>query len=151
MKGVLSRIILKDEFLFNGTVEQLEEKLRFQNNQKFRIEWVDYQSFKFLSNFSLGTMMVKFNPGFADGIKGYAQLIETESSKTKVSLRTKIRIELYFFLAVMLIAIIAVLVSEEVFPLWMLWLTPLGLLWFWFVYRMQEQILFSKLKNYLTK
>lgn len=85
MNEVFTWIVLKDEFFFNGTIEQLEEKLRFQNNQKFRVEWIDYQSFKFLSNFSVGTIMVKFNPGFADGIKGYANLIETESGKTKTS------------------------------------------------------------------
>lgn len=150
MNKVFPWIVLKDVFFFNGTIEQLEEKLRFQNNQKFRVEWIDYQSFKFLSNFSVGTIMVKFNPGFADGIKGYANLIETESGKTKVSLRTKIRIELYFFLAVMVIAIIAALASEEVFLTRALWLTPFGLLWFWFVYRIQERILFNKLKSYLS-
>lgn len=150
MNQVFSWIVLKDEFFFNGTIEQLEEKLRFQNNQNFRVEWIDYQSFKFLSNFSVGTIMVKFNPGFADGIKGYANLIETESGKTKVSLKTKIRIELYFFLAVMVIATIAASASEEVFLTWALWLTPFGLLWFWFVYRIQERILFNKLKSYLS-
>ena len=151
MKGVLSRIILKDEFHFDGTVEQLGEKLRFQNNKKFRVEWIDHQSFKFLSNFSLGTLMVNNNPGVVEGIKGYAQLSQMASGKIKVSLTTKVRIELYFFLAVMLIAIIAILVSKDSFPTWMIWFTPLGLLWFWFVYRMQEHILFNKLKNYLTK
>ncbi|BFP40581.1 hypothetical protein FGF1_14260 [Flavobacteriaceae bacterium GF1] len=151
MKGVLSRIILKEEFLFDGTVEQLGEKLRFQNNKKFRVEWIDHQSFKFLSNFSLGTLMINNNPGVVEGIKGYARLSETAYGKIKISLTTKVRIELYFFLAAMVIAIIAVLGSKDNFPIWMIWLTPLGLLWFWFVYRMQEQILFNKLKNYLTK
>ncbi len=66
MKGVLSNITLKDEFLFDGTIELLGEKLRFQNNKKFRVEWIDHQSFKFLSNFSLGTLMVNNNPGVVE-------------------------------------------------------------------------------------
>ncbi len=151
MNKLQSRLVLKEEFLFNGTVELLREKLRFQNDKKFRVDWIDHQSFKFLSNFSIGTLMVNYNQGVVEGIKGYAHLSETASGKIKVLLRTKIRIELYFVLAAMVIATIAAFVLKEEFPIWMLWLTPVSLFWLWFVYRMQEQILFNKLKNYLTK
>lgn len=87
-----------------------------------------------------------------EGIKGFVKLTEIESGKTKVEMKTKIRIELYFFaLVFFVIIIITGLLDEKSWPLWIYGLLPIGLLWFWWVYRIQEKGLFKRFKKYLSK
>ncbi|MBC7000855.1 hypothetical protein [Cytophaga sp. FL35] len=74
-----------------------------------------------------------------------------ENGKTKVDLTTKIRIELYLFTLIFLIIIIAGLISNETLPFWIYGLLPIGLVWFWWVYRVQEKGLFKKLTKYIEK
>ena len=109
---------------------------------------MDDSTFKFVSNFSLGTLIINYFP--VEGIKGFAKLSELENGKTVVEMRTKIRIELYFFLVISITMIAVGLFSKESWPIWSFALFPLGLLWFWWVYRIQEKGLFKKLKKYLS-
>ncbi|MEP0212484.1 MAG: hypothetical protein ABJD66_04685 [Cellulophaga sp.] len=151
MNKLLESTLLKDEFIFNGTIDHVNEKIRFNNNKKFRTEWTEYNKFKFLSKWSLGTLYVTGFPNAVEGIKGFAELKKIGETKTKVELKTKVRIELYFFLILMISISVIGLITQSDFPSWILLLIPFGLLWFWFVYRVQEKILFNKLKNYLTE
>jgi uncharacterized membrane protein YobD (UPF0266 family) len=89
-------------------------------------------------------------PTAIDGIKGFAELKNIEGNKTKVELKTKVRFELYFFLIILTVICAAGLATQSDFPIWLLLLIPVGLLWFWFVYRVQEKMLFKKLREYLT-
>ena len=76
--------------------------------------------------------------------------MEMRDRKTNVELKTKIRIELYFFSLISIIMIAVGLFSNESWPKWTFALFPLGLLWLWWVYRMQEKTLFAKLKKYIN-
>lgn len=149
MSEILSPILLKDHFIFNGTINELHEKIRFDNNKKFRTEWSDYNKFKFVANWSIGTLIVRGWPNAVEGIKGFAELKEIGENKTRVELTTKVRVELYFFLVIFTFIIIIGLATESEVPKWLPLIVPVGLLWFWFVYRLQEKALFAKLKNYL--
>jgi len=151
MNELLDPILLKDEFIFNGTIDQLNEKIRLNYNKKFSTEWSEDNKFKFVSNWSIGTLMVRGFPNAVEGIKGYAKLKKIDNNKTKVELKTKVRIELYVFLIIMTIIIPIGFIFEKDFPNWMILLLPAGILWFWFVYRVQEKMLFGKLKKYLTE
>lgn len=151
MNKFLEPILLKDEFIFYGSVDELKEKIKLDNDKKFTIEWSDNYNFKFLSNWSIGTLIVKGFPNAADGIKGYAKLKSFGENKTKIELKTKVRIELYFFLILMSLMIISGFFAEDDFPNWMFLLLPAGLTWFWFVYRVQERMLFNRLKKYLNE
>ena len=62
---------------------------------------------------------------------------------------TKVRVELYFFLAMFAFIYVVGLASETDIPEWFPLIIPVCLLWFWFVYRVQEKMLFARLKNYL--
>ena len=119
---------------------ELKEKIRFKKDRGFRLEWIDHSNFKFVSNFSLGTLRVNYIP--IEGIKGFAKLTEMKDGQTKVEMTTKVRVELYFFSVVFAIIIAAGLLAEKPWPLWVFALFPLGLLWFWWVYRIQEKGLF---------
>tara|TARA_B100000949_G_C13969566_1_gene320485 strand:- start:62 stop:520 length:459 start_codon:yes stop_codon:yes gene_type:complete len=150
MNELLKPFLLNDEFIFNGTIDQLNEKIRFQNNKKFRTDWIQYNEFKFFSKWSFGTLVITGIPNAFDGIKGYANLQQIGENKTKVELRTKVRIELYIFLVFIIFICVIGFIADSDFPSWILILIPSGLLWFWFVYRVQERILFNQLKNYLV-
>ncbi|WP_318344807.1 hypothetical protein [Flagellimonas baculiformis] len=151
MNGLLKKITLKKEFLFDGSIEELNEKLRIQNNQKFRVKWIDYKSFKFLAKFSIGTLIFRYTPSIIEGIKGYADLDEMETGKVKVTLSTKVRIELYIFLVIIIVGFIAALFVNKNIPIGLSLFTPIVLIWFWFVYRVQEKILFKKVETYLCQ
>ena len=149
MNKFLSAILLTDDFIFNGTIKELNEKIRFDNNKKFRTEWTDYNKFKFISKWSLGTLIIRGFPNAVEGIKGFAELKEIGENKTQVALTTKVRVEFYFFLAMFLFFYILGFLSDTEMPEWLPLLIPIGFVWFWFVYRVQEKLLFSKLKKYL--
>ncbi|MFD2588771.1 hypothetical protein ACFSQJ_17730 [Croceitalea marina] len=150
MNEYLSPILLKDELVFNGTIDQLNEKIRLDNNKNFRTVWIEYNKFKFIANWSLGTLIVRGFPKAADGIKGYAELKKIGENKTKVVLRTEVRIELYLILIILAIVTIGNLIIGQEFPVLIFLLVLAFTIWFWFVYRLQEKILFNKLKKYLT-
>ena len=150
MDEIISVIILKEEFDFRGSLNELTNKIRLNNNKKFTVEWEDKNKFKFLSKISIGTVIVR-GLSQPDGIKGYAKLTELSPNRTKVEMKTKIRIELYFFLILMTIALIGGVYTGANLPTWLPWLLPAGLLWFWIIYRVQEKLLFKSLMKYLTE
>ena len=150
MNGFLEPILLKEEFIFNGTIDELNERIRLNNDKKFRTKWSEYNRFEFFAKWSLGTLMFRGFPTAVDGIKGFAELKRIGENKTHVLLKTKVRIELYFFLIILTIMCVAGLATQSDFPIWLLLLIPFGLLWFWFVYRIQEKMLFKKLREYLA-
>src|SRR5690606_13879939 len=133
---------------FNGTPSELKEFIRFQEERDFRLEWIDNSTFKFVSTLSLGTLIVNYTR--VEGIKGFAKLMEMREGSTNVQLNTIIRIELYFFSLISIIMISVGLFSNESWPKWTFALFPIGLLWLWWVYRMQEKTLFAKLKKYIN-
>ncbi len=146
---MFDKILLKDSIEFDGTITDLKERLRFKNNRDFLLEWVDESNFKFVSNFSFGTLLVN-NGVPIEGIKGFAKLSEMKNGKTKVELITKVRIELYFFIAILSVLLVVGLFSEKPWPVWTFTFFPLPLLWFWWIYRIQEKGFFNKLKKYLN-
>jgi hypothetical protein len=150
MNEFLEPILLKEEFIYNGTVEELNEQIRLNNNKKFRTKWSESNRFEFFAKWSLGTLFFRGFPTAVDGIKGFAELKNIDGNKTQVHLKTKVRFELYFFLIILCIMCIAGLITQPDFPIWLLLLIPFGVIWFWFVYRVQEKMLFKKLREYLT-
>lgn len=148
---MIDKILLKDSFEFNGNISEFKEKVKLNRERKFELEWINHNEFKFLSNFSLGTLMVDGFPGAVDGIKGYGKIKEIKNGKTNIDLRTKIRVELYVVLFVLLFIFFCGYMAGENFPFWIYLLLPICLLWFWFILRMQEKRLFKKLKEYINR
>ena len=149
MTKLLEPILLKEIFFFNGSIDQLNEKIRLHNDKKFRTEWSEYDKFKFVAHWSFGILSLRGFPSRIDGIRGFAELSEFGENQTKVELKTEVRIELYFFLIISTLLCVIGLATQEDFPLGLFFIIPFGLLWFWFVYRMQEKVLFEKLRNYI--
>lgn len=151
MKSLVEKTLLKESFEFKGSLSELKEHIRFNRERKFRLDWVSDTEFKFLAKVSVGTMMLYYNPKSIDGIKGYAKLTEMENGKTKIEMRTKLRVEMYIIGFLFLLFLSIFLFSNKNLPFWILFLFPVMAFWFWFVYRFQEKRLFEKVKQYLIK
>ena len=150
MNQILDKFLLKDKIEFKGSVEDLKKKINESKGRKYDIEWISNSKFKFLSKWSIGTLMVKYNPRAVDGIKGYGNFDEKGNNKIEIHLTTKLRIELYFILGIFVFFFVGAIFMKEVFPIWIYFLLPICLIWFWFVLRVQEKSLFKKVKQHLS-
>lgn len=150
MKNIIEQVILKESIEFNGSIYELKEQIRFKEERKFYLEWISDKEFKALSKISVGTILVNGLPGKIDGIKAYVKLTQLNNGKTRVTLSTKVRIELYFFASIPILAITVGFLTDNEIPLWLFLIIPFIVLWFWFVYRVQEKSLFGKIKNYIS-
>ncbi|EDP94907.1 hypothetical protein U8527_15235 [Kordia algicida OT-1] len=149
MKSLIGRIFLKESITCKGSIAELKEKLQQENDCEFSVKWISDNEFKFLANFSVGTIILDDNAAYFDGIKGYAKLIALEKGKTEIVLTTKLRIELFFTGILSFVFPIFFFFSNENLPFWLLFMFPIVTIWFWFVYRFQEKRLFKKVKKHI--
>ena len=149
MKELIEKTLLKESIEFKGSISELKEQIRFKKERKFKLDWISENEFKFLSKISVGTIMLDYNPGYFDGIKGYAKITELNSGNTKIELTTRLRIEMYFIGILSVILLLIFLFSNQKMPVWILFLSPVMIIWFWIVYRFQEKRLFEKVRKYL--
>lgn len=149
MKDIKDLILLKEEFICHNSKMKLIQKIQ-KSDKRFLIKLSDSNNFKFYSKFSIGTLYIQGFPKILEGIKGFGQIEEIDEKSTKVILNTKIRIELYFVVFLFLIIIIAQTLSSSEIPKLTLILFPIILFWFWLVLRIQEKMLFKKLKKYIS-
>ncbi|MHC0440062.1 hypothetical protein [Flavobacterium sp. 3-210] len=150
MKELIEKLLLKESIEFNGSIAELKEKIQIGTDRKFRFEWISENDFKILSKISLGTFILNSNPGYFEGIKGFGKLTELKNGKTKIDLNTKLRVELYFAAILPTLTFIVSFLSGNKTPFWSVFLIPVVVvLWFWFIYRCQEEMLFRKFINYI--
>ena len=148
MKEIIEKTFLKETIEYPNKIIDLKEKIRLKKERGFYLDWISEKEFKVESKISVGTIMMNYNPGFFDGIKGYGKLTELNGNKTKIDLTTKVRIEMYFIGAIFIVFLLVEFFSEQEFPIWVFLSFPAMLIWFWIVYRVQEKILFKKVKKY---
>lgn len=149
MKDLIDKTLLKESIEYNGSISELKEQIRFKKERKFKLEWISNKEFKVISKISIGTIIIDLNPGYFDGIKGYGKLTELNNDKTEVKLTTKLRIEMYFVGILFVIFLLVFFFSDENMPIWTLFLFPVTIIWFWFIYRFQEKLLFEKVRKYI--
>lgn len=147
-KSITDRTLLKQSIDYGDSLAELRQHIQRKDKRKFKLEWISNTEFKVLSTFSLGTIISKSHPNYFDGIRGFAHLTELSNGTTKIDLKTKFRVELYFFIFLPLLAITTGLLKGDEISFFDLIPAPLGLLWFWIIYRVQEKLLFTKVKNY---
>lgn len=149
MKDLIDKTLLRESIEFNGSISKLKEQIRMKRERKFKLDWISDDEFKFLAKVTIGTIMMKYKLGFFDGIKGYAKLTELNNGNTKIELSTKLRVEMYVIGILSIIFPLVFIFSNENIPIWTLFLFPIAIIWFWFVYRFQEKILFEKVRKYI--
>lgn len=150
MNEIIEKVLLKEAIEFNGSNTDLKEKLRTVKDRKFNLEWISESEFKISSKIFIGTLIMVSNPEYFKGIKGYGKLTELENGRIKIELKTKLRIEFYFLAIIPLLSIIITFFNDKEISLWSIFLLPFILLWFWFIYRFQEKVLFRNFINYIT-
>ncbi len=149
MKKLIEKVLLNESIEFNGSIAELKEKIQIETERKFKFEWISENDFKILSKISVGTLIFNSDSEYFEGIKGFGKLTELKNGKTKIDLNTKLRFEIYFIVIVPILAIIISFLNDQKIPLRSIFLLPFIILWFWFIYRFQEKILFRKFRNYI--
>lgn len=149
MKKLIEKVLLNESIEFNGSIGELKEKIQIETERKFKFEWISENDFKILSKISVGTLIFNSDSEYFEGIKGFGKLTELKNGKTKIDLNTKLRFEIYFIVIVPILAIIISFLNDQKIPLRSIFLLPFIILWFWFIYRFQEKILFRKFRNYI--
>jgi hypothetical protein len=142
----INRSVQIEEILvFNGNYIALQELLRAEK-EDFDVLWESNYTFQFHAFTSIGTMR-----GLR--INGYATVYSSkeEENQVQITLHTKTRLEIYFFLVGMLVFMLVGLYSVD-FPTNCLALGfPFLVLIPWMVYRMQEQALFRYFRLFLEQ
>ncbi|GJM34548.1 MAG: hypothetical protein DHS20C18_35490 [Saprospiraceae bacterium] len=142
MKKIFDKILINEIIEYKGSIDELIEKINDQKSQTYRVEWISNKKFEFISNWSIGTK---------GEIKGYGTINENkENNKLEIHLATKMRNEVYMILGVTLFFFVGILFVDEKVPIWIYFLFPIVIIWFWGGCRIQENSLFGKVKKHLT-
>ena len=146
------RFTLKEELIYEGTLEELKYKIDTEP-KKFRIEWLNTNTLKCKAKWSLGTSRSLIFNNIFDGIKAKA-VIQSRGSISKVLVTTKLRPEFYL-LGIMLVLFLGIYTFDdsfsETFSEQMFYIFPLAFIWLFILFRVQEVILFNKIRKFITK
>lgn len=136
---------IEERLVFKGDYIALRDRLRTEK-QHFDILWESNYTFQFHAYLSVGTMM-----GLR--INGYATVYSSkkEDNQVQVTLYTKTRLEVYFFLAGTFIFMIGALCSVNSSMGYFALGLPCLVFIPWMGYRMQEQALFDRFRLFLEQ
>jgi len=152
MNQFLDKILLSNEITIDWPENKLEEVISKLDEKSFRIIKLEKGSYKFVSNSSLGTAIVNGNPERIEGIKVFGEIRKESDSTAILRLTTKFRIETVFTCIFWLGMILFQIFGNQYIPIWVnLILFPVVLVWFWFVYRIQEISLMNKVEIKIKK
>lgn len=139
MTSLIDKLFLKEQFESKETIENLKLKLEKNDKLDFDIYWMSNNKFKISPKFAFG----------GDDIIGYGIMIEKENSSTLIQLTTKLPIVQSIWIFFVFIIFGYSILNLEWFPIWAYFVPFVGFLWFWFIYRYQEQLLFDDFKQVL--
>jgi hypothetical protein len=150
MRKIIQQITINKEYIFNGERDNLITTLK--NVDGMNVKSINNQEFKVYANISWGTLVFS-GGGSIDGINIRGTILDIDSQKAKVILKTRIRPE-HYFLIVIFVFIMFTLTNESLKTY--LYLSGIWIichLWFQFIYRIQENQLIGKVidKLKLTK
>jgi len=149
--GVFNQFLLYKQIDIPLSLEYLENNLSGEPGHGFTIVETEDHQYKCLSNFSLGTMVARGSSG-GDGIKIYMTFDPYLAFRTTVTLKTKLRPELIFAAAVVvLMTTIMIFQPSPGFNNNNLFLFPLIPVWLWLAYRAQEYLLLKRIESYLNE
>ncbi|MEM9833791.1 MAG: hypothetical protein AAF944_24390 [Bacteroidota bacterium] len=146
---LLDKLLINEEFIYTGNLEELERDLRVLEDKSILIQKLDEQKIKFKSTFSWGTL--KATDGFqvVEGINVMALTNQLDENLLKLKFITKLRPEHYFIAALYILFIAIMIVQKEevwvcllLFGLWIVFH-----ICFHWVYRMQERTVIKSVVN----
>ena len=131
-----------------ASFEMIERHLAAQPAGFSVVKISDYE-YKFLADYSWGTLIMKGAPSMVEGIKVFGTFKPGERT-TAVMLEARPRMELFIIIVLWLIVASKVLPGSDTMPWWVNVIFPVFLIWTWFLYRFQENRLRSKVEAYLS-
>ncbi|MEL6659477.1 MAG: hypothetical protein AAFP77_20310 [Bacteroidota bacterium] len=152
MNALTEKIVLKETITVSGTLEDVKLRINQGEPRTYQLVWLSDHEFKFISNWSIGTLKITGLPIKADGIKGHGTIVPTKDpSSWNIEMETKVRIELYFFLVLFAFFVLVYFLDTDKreIPIWAYFAPPITLIWFWGVLRLQEKALFNRVKRHL--
>ena len=140
---VIDKILLHEVFEYRGSIKELKERINNSKSRKYDVEWISGYEFKFHAKWAVGTFE-------GIGIFGYATLNENKvNNKVKVTLKTNLRHEIYLCFGIFVLIFSVAFFEGESLPFWVYLLFPITIMWFWWVFRFQENYLFDRVKQHL--
>jgi hypothetical protein len=130
-----------------ASFEMIERHLALQPAGFSIVKMSDYE-YKFLADYSWGTLLVKGAPSMVEGIKVFGTFKPGETA-TALMLAARPRMELFIIIVFWLIVASKALPGSDTMPWWVNVVFPVFLIWTWFLYRFQENRLRSKVEAYL--
>lgn len=99
----------------------------------------------------MGTIFNNVSFGSVNPIKIHAAIIPIENSKVKIVFTTKLRMELIFLAFFCILTMYAYFFGKGTVSM-LINLIPIGtIIWFWYIYRLQEKMLLERIEGYLRK
>lgn len=141
---IIGNILLNEIIEFNISSDELKKRINDTKSRKFDVKWVSDNEFKFYSEWAIGTIN-------GISIKGNAIINEKkENNKIEVHLNTNLRPEILFCIGLYLFIFIVATIDNTRIPIWFYFLSLVTVLWFWWIFRFQENHLFDKVKGHLS-
>jgi len=147
--GDFNSILLKRQFEVPLDIEILVTSLSSKLDDDFTVRKINEYNFDVIAYSSFGILRGPFGQ-VTDGIKVYVNFAPGHEKKTLVTLGTNFRIELYFAIFISLCLGMAGALNQ-IFPFWAYFFFPFMILFFWIVYRIQENTLANDVEDYLSK
>lgn len=149
-KWILSKATIDKTFVFKGDIDKFiqllhETELR-KDKIKFSLTKLDKDEFQITDTSSVGIMLINFRP--IKGITLFGKIEQADTQTLTIRLRTKIRVEVYFFCVIALISLIAMIVNIGTAPFWPFLFPLVAIVWFNWIYMIQFEGLMRKVKVY---
>ncbi|PWK78915.1 hypothetical protein LX99_01369 [Mucilaginibacter oryzae] len=145
--GTYNSILLYKSFNIPVSFDVATMALLSYNKSEFNIEKTGNSEYKLLSHFSFG--VGKMGAKRLEGINLQLQLKAINDTTTEITLESSLRPELIIISIITPFAIWSILNNSTQVPHWIAALFPIAIIWFWLVYRFQEQRLALKTERYL--
>jgi len=152
MSSFFNPISLTRVFELKAPIQAVTSHISRTTPTGFSVTRLSNFEFIFLADLSLGTLIKNGRPPAVNGIQTRVVLTQTGKNATAVTFSTKRRFELILTLVAWILVALFQLISKQTIPVWITTAFFPGLLvFFFFIYRLQEMALQSKAEAYLKQ
>lgn len=150
--GFLNPISLNKQFEVRGSAGSIDHYISRNEPKGFSIQKLSNYEYRFLSDLSLGTLIKNGRLSAVNGIQTRGIVTPVNKDKAIVTFNTKLRFELILTACLWVIIALFQIVGKQPIPVWITAiLFPAILVFFFLLYRIQENVLQTKAEQYLKQ
>jgi hypothetical protein len=150
--GFFNPISLNKQFEVRGSAGSIDHYISRNEPKGFSIQKLTNYEYRFLSDLSLGTLIKNGRLPAVNGIQTKVIVTPVNKDKAIVTFKTKLRFELILTAFLWVVITLFQLVGKQPIPVWITAiLFPAVLVFFFLLYRIQENVLQSKAEQYLKQ